>query len=94
MAGFTAADAVDASGRRHRPADRRAWSSTSAPPDDDVLARYAREHKAPLPLGTLPDGCQVIEGAFWRGAIARHDRRRLRAAVWAVLADRLLMNEK
>ena len=27
---------------------------------------------------------------FWGGAIARHDRGRLTAAVWAVLADRLL----
>jgi hypothetical protein len=32
-----------------------------------------------------------VEGTFWRRPIARHDRRRLRAAIWAVLADRLLM---
>ena len=55
-----------------------------------MLERYAGEHKAPLPLGTLPDGCEVVEGAFWGGPIARHDRRRLRAAIWAVLAERLL----
>ena len=27
-----------------------------------------------LPIGQVPRGCQVIEGAFWRGPIARHDR--------------------
>jgi uncharacterized cofD-like protein len=60
------------------------------PPNDGILERYAREFKSPLPLGPIPAGCEVIEGAFWRGPIARHDRRRLRAAVWAVLANRLL----
>jgi uncharacterized cofD-like protein len=61
------------------------------PPGGGVLERYAREHKAPLPLGTMPPGCEVIEGAFWRGTIARHDRSRLRTAVWAVLAKRLIL---
>ena len=42
-------------------------------------------------LGDLPASCQLIEGAFWRRAYARHDRARLRGAVWAVLANRLLM---
>src|SRR5207244_2946829 len=61
------------------------------PPNGAVLERYAREQKAPLPTGQMPSDCQVIEGAFWRGAIARHDRWRLRAAVWAVLAERMLL---
>ncbi len=63
----------------------------SDPPPDQVLERYAREHKAPLPLGSIPRGCEVVEGGFWRGNIARHDRARLRTAVWAVLAKRLLL---
>jgi len=58
---------------------------------ESTLERYAREQKTPLPLGQMPGGCQVIEAAFWRGNIARHDRWRLRTAVWAVLADRLLL---
>jgi uncharacterized cofD-like protein len=92
MAGFTAADAVkrlnEAIGR---PIDIVIFNSE--PPSQLVLDRYAQEHKAPLPLGCLTDGCQVIEGAFWRRAIARHDRSRLRAAVWTALADRLLVRD-
>jgi uncharacterized cofD-like protein len=88
MSGFTAADVVsrlsDAMGR---PVDVVLFNVGL--PEADVLDRYAREHKTPLPLGTMPAGCEVVEGAFWRGAIARHDRRRLRAAVWATLAKRL-----
>ncbi len=60
----------------------------------DVLDRYASEHKAPLPLGDTAGGCQLIEGAFWRSQIARHDRSRLRSAVWTALADRLLLEQK
>jgi hypothetical protein len=60
------------------------------PPDTGVIDRYAVEHKLPLPLGDVPPGCQVIAGAFWRRPIARHDRRRLRVAVWAALSDKLL----
>jgi uncharacterized cofD-like protein len=59
-------------------------------PDRAVLERYAREHKLPMPLGKIPSRCQVVEGAFWGGEFARHDRGRLTAAVWAVLAGRLL----
>ena len=55
-----------------------------------VLEQYAREHKMPLPLGQLPPNTKLIEGSFWRGTIARHDRRRLRGAVWTALADCLL----
>jgi len=60
------------------------------PPDGEIRERYAREHKSPLPVGDLPAHCDLVEGRFWLGAIARHDRRRLRAAIWAVLAKRLL----
>jgi uncharacterized cofD-like protein len=58
-------------------------------PSADVLARYAAERKTPLPLGGLPDSCDVVQGNFWRGEFARHDRRRLGTAVWAALANRL-----
>lgn len=60
------------------------------PPDGAIRERYAAEHKSPLPLGDLPPHCELLEGRFWLGTIARHDRRRLRAAIWAVLAKRLL----
>jgi uncharacterized cofD-like protein len=89
MAGFTAADAIArlsaAIGR-----DIDALIFNADPPAPDVLARYAAEHKEPLALGPVPPTCKVIEGGFWRGAIARHDRRRLRAAVWPVIAGKLL----
>jgi hypothetical protein len=38
----------------------------------------------------VPSACEVVEGEFWCGEIARHDRRRLAQAIWAVLAKRLL----
>jgi len=91
MSGFTAGGAVmrlaEAIGR---PVD--AVLVNIDPPDGGILERYAREQKAPLPMGEIPPGCEVIEGAFWRGPIARHDRRRLRTAVWAVLANQLLLS--
>ena len=62
----------------------------TARPSAATLARYADEHKAPLELGEVPPGCEVVSGEFWCGEIARHDRRRLAQAVWAVLARRLL----
>jgi hypothetical protein len=90
MEGFTAADAVarlsDAIGRS---IDVVVFNSALPPPS--VLEGYALEHKVPLELGNLPDACQLIEGAFWRRSIARHHRTRLRTAVWAALADHLLM---
>ena len=89
MASFTAATAVrllgDAIGR---PID--VVVVNTARPPGVALARYADEHKAPLELGDMPSGCEVVSGAFWYGEIARHDRRRLAQAVWAVLARRLL----
>jgi uncharacterized cofD-like protein len=90
MAGFTAAEAIDRLGAAlGRPVDVLVFNAD--PPPADVLARYAAEHKEPLALGDVRNGCQVIEGGFWRGSIARHDRQRLRAAVWPVLASRLLI---
>jgi uncharacterized cofD-like protein len=88
MAGFTAADAVT----RLEEAMGRPVTSVvlnNEPPPYDVLARYAREHKVPLERGDLPPRVEVVSGAFWKGAIARHDRRRLRAAIWAVLSNEL-----
>ena len=84
MNGFTAGDAIERlNAAIGRPVDM-VIVNVEAPPDA-VLERYGREQKHPLPLGRIPDGCEVIEGGFWKGAIARHDRRRLRAAVWASL---------
>ncbi len=62
----------------------------TAQPGEETLARYRAEHKRPLAIGELPSSCEVVSGPFWCGEIARHDRRRLAAAIWAVLARRLL----
>jgi uncharacterized cofD-like protein len=62
----------------------------TAHPSDQTLARYRQEHKKPLEIGDVPATCEVVTGRFWCGEIARHDRRRLAHAVWAVLARRLL----
>jgi uncharacterized cofD-like protein len=59
-------------------------------PGPRMLARYRDEHKEPLEMGELPASCEVVSGEFWCGDIARHDRRRLAQAVWAVLSKRLL----
>jgi uncharacterized cofD-like protein len=89
MDGFTAGDAVRrVSDAIKRPVDVVIVNTTV--PIQSVLARYQAEHKAPLPIGTVPPGCEVVEGEFWRRAIARHDRRRLAYAVWTVLSKRLL----
>jgi uncharacterized cofD-like protein len=89
MRGFTAGHAVEQmSEALGRPIDILIFNNGT--PDEGVLERYASEHKAPLALGTVPDRCRLIEGAFWRKSIARHDRRRLRAAVWATLSNSLL----
>ena len=58
----------------------------NAPPSGEVLESYRAENKMLMPLGDIPDGCLVVEGAFWKASYARHHRRRLRAAVWATLA--------
>jgi uncharacterized cofD-like protein len=89
MTGFTAGTAVrrlaDAIGR----SVDVAIVNTARPPGA-ALARYAEENKAPLEIGDVPSTCEVVTGEFWCGDIARHDRRRLAQAVWAVLARRLL----
>ena len=64
--------------------------ANDAEPAAEVLARYAVEQKDILPVGDIPDGCQLVTGHFWQGQIARHARRRLAYAVWSVLAQRLL----
>jgi len=89
MAGFTAGDAVRLLAETiGRPVD--VVIVNSARPSAAMLERYAQEHKAPLEVGDVPDGCEVVSGEFWCHEIARHDRRRLAQAVWAVLARRLL----
>jgi len=89
MSGFTAGDAVRrVSDALKRPVDVAIVNT--ARPSQVVLAQYQAEHKAPLPVGQVPADCEVIEGEFWQQDIARHDRRRLSYAVWAVLARKLL----
>jgi uncharacterized cofD-like protein len=89
MASFTASDAVqritEAIGR---PVD--VVIANSGRPSEATLERYRAEHKLPLELGSVPGYCEVVTGDFWRGDIARHDRRRLATAVWAVLAKEML----
>jgi len=89
MMGFTAADAVarieEATGRQVDVViTNMKW------PSPQVLGRYAQEHKEPLAPGTLPGHCELVGGEFWTSDIARHDRRRLAYAVWAILSRRLL----
>ena len=82
-------------GRRTCSRERSAGRSTSSivntsRPSADTLARYAQEHKAPLEIGEIPPETELVTGELWCDDIARHDRRRLAQAVWAVLARRLL----
>jgi uncharacterized cofD-like protein len=89
MNGFTAGEAVrQISDAIDRPVD--VLVKNTAGPAREVLERYAAEHKRPLELGSLPPGCELIEGDFWCDDIARHDRRRLAQAVWIALGKRLL----
>jgi uncharacterized cofD-like protein len=89
MAHFTAGEAVRQMSRAiGRPID--AVLVNTARPSAETLARYGAEHKQPLEQGDVPASCQVVTGEFWCGEIARHDRRRLAQAAWAVLATRLL----
>jgi hypothetical protein len=62
----------------------------TARPTEETLRRYAAERKRPLEAGDVPESCEVVGGDFWSGEIARHHRRRLAQAIWAVLARRLL----
>jgi len=89
MARFTAGDAVRLlSETIGRPVD--VVIVNTARPSTATLDRYAQEHKAPLDIGDVPPDCEIVAGDFWCNEIARHDRRRLAQAVWAVLARRLL----
>jgi uncharacterized cofD-like protein len=86
---FTAAEAVrQMSAAIGRPIDVILFNT--ARPSEEILARYRAEHKTPLELGDVPSSSEIVRGDFWCGKIARHDRRRLAQAVWAVLARRLL----
>jgi uncharacterized cofD-like protein len=86
---FTAAEAVrQMTAAIGRPID--VVLVNTATPGGEILNRYHAEHKKPLELGDIPSSCEIVRGDFWCGDIARHDRRRLAHAVWAVLAQRLL----
>jgi hypothetical protein len=86
---FTAADAVRSlSEVIGRPID--VVLVNTARPQQEGLDRYRAEHKVPLVSGNIPEYCEVVTGEFWCREIARHDRRRLAQAVWAILARRLL----
>ena len=89
MIGFTAATEVRLLAETIGRAVDVVIVNTARPPGD-TLSRYAEEHKAPLEFGDIPSTCEIVTGDFWCGEIARHDRRRLAQAVWAVLARRLL----
>ena len=89
MWGFTAGEAVRQMGEvLGRPIDVAIYNT--AVPSSDTLAKYLAENKRPLELGSLPKGCELVNGEFWCDEIARHDRRRLAHAVWAVLAKRMM----
>ncbi len=89
MTSFTAGSAVRLLGDTiGRPID--VVVVNTARPSPATLERYAHEHKAPLEIGDMPGTCEVVQGEFWCHEIARHDRRRLAQAAWAVLARRLL----
>ena len=89
MKGFTAGAAVTRiSEAVGRPVD--VVIVNTGHPSEESLARYAEEHKEPLPVGDVLDGCEVITGEFWQDGFARHGRRRLAYAVWGVLSQWLL----
>jgi 2-phospho-L-lactate transferase/gluconeogenesis factor (CofD/UPF0052 family) len=86
---FTAGDAVRLIGKTiGRPVDVALINT--ARPSPETLERYRAEHKRPLEIGDVPSSCDVVTGEFWCKDIARHDRRRLAHAVWALLSKRLL----
>ncbi len=90
MQGFTVADAVrNVNEAIGRPVD--VVLVNEGYPSADALDRYVAEHKELLGVGDVPQGCEVITGQFWQGAIARHARRRLSYVVWNVIAQRLLV---
>ncbi len=90
MERFTAADAAKWVSRTiGRPVD--VVIANTSRPSAETLARYAAERKTPLELGEMDPAVEAVLGPFWKTEkIARHDRRRLAFAVWAVLSERLL----
>ena len=89
MTGFTAADAARWVSRAiERPVD--VVIANTGRPSKETLMRYAAEQKLPLEMGALDDRVELVTGPFWNTAIARHDRRRLSFAVWAVLSQWML----
>jgi uncharacterized cofD-like protein len=89
MGGFTAADAARWVSRAiERPVD--VVIANTGRPSKETLMRYGAEQKVPLELGALDDRIELVTGPFWNTAIARHDRRRLSFAVWAVLSQWML----
>ena len=89
MAGSSAGDAARWISRLiGRPVD--VVIASTGRPSEGAVARYAAEHKHPLELGTLDADTELVRGSFWHSEIARHDRRKLAFAVWAVLSQRLL----
>jgi uncharacterized cofD-like protein len=89
MQGFTAGDAARWVAKAiEKPVD--VVIANEGRPSTSALSRYQTEHKQPLEIGDLPKGCELVTGDFWQTDIARHDRRRLSYAVWAVLSRRLL----
>jgi uncharacterized cofD-like protein len=88
MADFTAGDAVRTLGGTIGRLPDVVIVNT-ARPSAATLERYAQEHKSPLETGDIPEGCTLVTGDFWCSEIARHDRRRLAQAVWAVLTRAL-----
>jgi uncharacterized cofD-like protein len=89
MTGFTAADAVS---WIERAIDRRVdvVITNNQWPGEQVLDRYAVEHKKPLQIGALPAHVEQVSAKLWCRDIARHDRLRLAYTVWSVLSQRLL----
>ena len=90
MQGFTAGEATrwiaEAIGR---PVDVIVLNTSL--PSRETLERYAAEHKHPLQADGIPPECEIVEGPFWDGPIARHARRRLSYAIWSTLSRRLLV---
>jgi uncharacterized cofD-like protein len=89
MAGFTAAEGARWVSRAiERPVD--VIIANTSRPAEEVLLRYAAEHKEPLAVGVAEPNTELVLGDFWCTDMARHDRRRLSFAVWSVLSQHLL----
>ncbi len=89
MRGFSVGEAVRRVGEAiGRPVDVVLANAVEG--GSHVPERYAAEQKELLPIGDIPEDCQLVTGHFWQGQIARHARRRLAYAVWSALGQRLL----